>query len=123
MLTAIEAGVNAPGCSGCVFETVARVSDDRCENLRATCHRSRVWHNRFPDAARSQHLARNCSCAFCPMNNTAVGGIVDPGRRHRVRPGLPILARTTWVSIAFLGIWRAFAVVFFSLCALVENAI
>jgi len=56
------------------------------------------------------------------MNNTAVGGIVDPARRHRVRPGLPILARTTGVSIAFLGIWRAFAVVFFSLCALVENA-
>ena len=30
---------------------------------------------------------------------------------------------TTQMSTAFLGIWRAFAVTFFSLCALVENAI
>src|SRR5206468_11755861 len=53
----------------------------------------------------------------------AARGIVHPARRHRVRLGLPILAKSTGVSIAFLGIWRAFAVVFFSFCALVENAI
>ena len=57
------------------------------------------------------------------MNNIAVGGIVNPLKRQTVRPGSPISARTTQMSTAFLGIWRSFAVTFFSLCALVENAI
>jgi 1-acyl-sn-glycerol-3-phosphate acyltransferase len=56
------------------------------------------------------------------MNNSAVGGIVGPTRRERLRPGLPILVKTTGLSIAFVGIWRAFAVGFFSLCALGEFA-
>jgi len=54
----------------------------------------------------------------------SVAGVVDPGYpavSSCSRPGSPIPA--TIISTAFLGIWRAFAVVFFSLCALVENAI
>jgi 1-acyl-sn-glycerol-3-phosphate acyltransferase len=57
------------------------------------------------------------------MNNAAVGGIVDPARLQTVRPGSPVSATTTQMNIALLGSWRAFAVVFFSLCALVQNAI
>jgi len=57
------------------------------------------------------------------MNNNAVGGIVDPARIQTVRPRSLVSATTAQMSTAFLGIWRSFAVVFFSLCALVENAI
>jgi 1-acyl-sn-glycerol-3-phosphate acyltransferase len=54
----------------------------------------------------------------------SVAGVVDPGYpavSSCSRPGSPIPA--TIISTAFLGTWRAFAVVFFSLCALVENTI
>jgi 1-acyl-sn-glycerol-3-phosphate acyltransferase len=58
------------------------------------------------------------------MNNTAVGGMFDPAARPQTaRRGSRISATTTRLGMTFLGIWRAFAVVFFSLCALAENAL
>ena len=120
MVTAIEAGVNAVGYSGRLFETVARVSDDRCENLWATCHRSRVRYDRFPDVARSSCVACARSRAFSPMSDMTVAGIDDSGV-IRCPPGSPIPA--TGMSILFIGAWRTIAVVVFSLCALVQNVI
>ena len=115
-----NAGVNAPGYSGRLFETVARISDDRCENLRATCHRSRVRYDRFPDVARSSRLACARSRAFSRMNDMTVAGIDDSGV-ITCPPGSPIPA--TGMSILFIGAWRAIAVAVFSLCALVQNMI
>jgi 1-acyl-sn-glycerol-3-phosphate acyltransferase len=58
------------------------------------------------------------------MNNTAIGGMLDSAARAQtVGPRSPICSTTTSLPLAFLGIWRAFAVVFFSLCALTENAL
>jgi 1-acyl-sn-glycerol-3-phosphate acyltransferase len=57
------------------------------------------------------------------MNNFAVGGIVDPVRLQTVRPASLISATTTPMRTAFLGIWRVFAVPFFSLVALIENGV
>jgi 1-acyl-sn-glycerol-3-phosphate acyltransferase len=54
------------------------------------------------------------------MKDTAVGRIADSGS-IRAQPGSPIPA--TVMATALFGIWRVFAVAFFSLCALVENAI
>jgi 1-acyl-sn-glycerol-3-phosphate acyltransferase len=54
------------------------------------------------------------------MKDTAVGRIAD-SRFIRAQPGSTIPA--TIMATALFGIWRVFAVVFFSLCALVENAI
>ena len=57
------------------------------------------------------------------MNNTAVRAMFDPATRPQTaRRGSRFSATTTRLGIIFLGIWRAFAVVFFSLCALAENA-
>jgi 1-acyl-sn-glycerol-3-phosphate acyltransferase len=61
------------------------------------------------------------------MNKAALVVTVDPAVRvQRIRLGsiLPttISISTSRISTVFVGIWRAFAVVFFSLCALVENA-
>ena len=64
------------------------------------------------------------------MNNPAIAGIVpvaggvDPGQlagSSCFQPGSPI--RATIMSTVFLGIWRAFAVPFFCLIALIENVI
>src|SRR5207247_11369887 len=105
------AGVNAPGYNRRVIEIVACVSRYRRENLRTACNRSRIWHDRFPHAARSSQVARDCSRAFPEMNASSVpvAGIGDGGR-----PGSTIPAAT------LLAAWRAFAVVFFSACALAE---
>ncbi len=54
------------------------------------------------------------------MKDAAVAGIPDSGFIGDQR-GSTIPATT--MSTAFLGVWRACAVVFFSLCALIENAI
>src|SRR5881409_4532455 len=56
----------------------------------------------------------------------AVAGIDDPGPRcgdAAEWPGSPKPATTTRMSSAFLGVWRAFAVGFFSSCALVESVV
>jgi 1-acyl-sn-glycerol-3-phosphate acyltransferase len=56
----------------------------------------------------------------------AVAGIDDPGPRcgdAAEWPGSPNPATTTRMSSAFLGIWRAFAVGFFSSYALVESVV
>ncbi len=54
------------------------------------------------------------------MKQPASGGIVDPVRFQICRPGLPISATPRRMSTTLLGIWRAFAVGFFSSLALVE---
>src|SRR5438552_18201206 len=54
------------------------------------------------------------------MKDAAVAGIPDSGFIGDQR-GSTIPATT--MSTAFLGVWRACAVVFFSLCVLIENAI
>jgi 1-acyl-sn-glycerol-3-phosphate acyltransferase len=54
------------------------------------------------------------------MKDAVVAGIADSALIGD-QPGSTIPATT--MSNAFLGTWRAFAVAFFSLCALVENAI
>src|SRR6184192_3232697 len=107
-------GITAAGYSRRVIEIVACVSRYRCENLRATCHRSRVRHDRFSHAARPSRAACARSRAFPPMSN-----VCDA---NEFRSASATDARQS-ISTALLGIWRAFAVVFFSLCALVENAI
>src|SRR5215470_15995350 len=50
------------------------------------------------------------------MNNTAAGGIASVAQA--VEPGRPAV-----ITAAFLAVWRAFAVVFFSVVALAENVI
>src|SRR5881396_431982 len=59
--------------------------------------------------------------------DTYIGArIDDPGSRcgdAAEWPELPNPATTTWMRSAFLGIWRAFAVGFFSSYALVESAV
>src|SRR5439155_7408619 len=92
-------------------EAHARVLVYRRENLRTACNRSRIRHDRFPHAARSSQVARDCSRAFSEMNSSSapLAGIL-----HTARPGSTIPAAT------LLAAWRAFAVVFFSACALAE---
>lgn len=62
------------------------------------------------------------------MNKAALAVTADPTARAqeiRLRSMLPVTISisASRISTVFLGIWRAFAVIFFSLCALVENAI
>src|SRR5438876_12236587 len=92
-------------------EAHARVLVHRRKNLRTACNRSRIRHDRFPHAARSSQVARDRPRAFPEMNASSapVASIGDAGR-----PGSTIPAATLLAS------WRAFAVVFFSACALAE---
>jgi 1-acyl-sn-glycerol-3-phosphate acyltransferase len=62
------------------------------------------------------------------MNKAALAVTAGPTARTqeiRLRSMLPVTISisASRISTVFLGIWRAFAVIFFSLCALVENAI
>src|SRR5437667_1449464 len=109
-----------PGYSRRFVEVIAGIYHHWRENLWSACNRSRIRHNRFPHLARPSYAARDCSRAFSPMKDATVAGIPDSGFIGDQR-GSTIPATT--MSTAFLGVWRACAVVFFSLCALIENAI
>src|SRR5438876_7966956 len=102
-------------------EAHARVLVHRRKNLWAACNGSGVWHNRLSYPPRSSCAADDRPRAFSPMNDAicrASASDADQFPSPSQRDGLRFLIRTT-----FLGIWRSFAVVFFSLCALVQNAI
>jgi lyso-ornithine lipid O-acyltransferase len=57
------------------------------------------------------------------MNHTAIGRMIDSARPQSVRRRSPVSAITTRIGTTLIGMWRAFAVLFFSLWALTENAI
>src|SRR5213080_1468850 len=92
-------------------EAHARVLVHRRKNLWTACNGSRVWHNRLSYPPRSSCAADDRPRAFPEMNASSapVASIGDAGR-----PGSTIPAAT------LLAAWRAFAVVFFSACALAE---
>ena len=120
-MSLVPAGINDPGYSLGVIEIIARIFGDWRKNLWAACDRSRVWHNRFSHAARSARVACNYSRAVFAMNKVVCRASVSDADQFLSpshRDGLQSL-----ITTMFLGIWRAFAVTFFSLCALVENAI
>src|SRR5881296_2307679 len=92
-------------------EAHARVFVHRRKNLWPACNGSGVWHNRLSYPPRSSCAADDRPRAFPEMNASSapVASIGDAGR-----PGSTIPAAT------LLAAWRAFAVVFFSACALAE---
>src|SRR6266536_4216534 len=92
-------------------EAHARVFDLRRKTLWPPRPGSRVWHDRLPYPARPSCAADDRPRAFPGMNASSapVVGIGDTGR-----PGSTIPVTT------LLAAWRAFAVVFFSACALAE---
>src|SRR6266516_4364517 len=92
-------------------EAHARVLVHRRKNLWPACNGSGVWHNRLSYPPRSSCAADDRPRAFPEMNASSapVASIGDAER-----PGSTIPATT------LLAAWRAFAVVFFSACALAE---
>src|SRR5205809_2978944 len=92
-------------------ETYACVLVHRRKNLWTACNGSRVWHNRLSYPPRSSCAADDRPRAFPEMNASSapVASIGDAGR-----PGSTIPAAT------LLAAWRAFAVVFFSICAFAQ---
>src|SRR5205823_282949 len=104
-------GITAAGYSRRVIEIVACVSRYRRENLWTACNGSRVRHDRLSYPTRSSCAADDRPRAFPEMNASSapVASIGDAGR-----PGSTIPAAT------LLAAWRAFALVFFSACALAE---
>src|SRR5437867_5054671 len=92
-------------------EAHARVFVHRRKNLWPACNGSGVWHNRLSYPPRSSCATDDRPHAFPKMNASSapVASIGDAGR-----PGSTIPATT------LLAAWRAFAVVFFSACALAE---
>jgi 1-acyl-sn-glycerol-3-phosphate acyltransferase len=121
VLDLAPAGINDPGYSYSVIEIIARIFGDWRKNLWAACDRSRVRHNRFSHATRFARVACNYSRAFFAMSEVICRASVSDADQFLSpshRDGLQSL-----ITTMFLGIWRAFAVTFFSLCALVENAI
>src|SRR5213594_3252384 len=92
-------------------EAHARVLVHRRKNLWPACNGSGVWYDRLSYPTRSSCAADDCPGAFPEMNASSapVASIGDAGR-----PGSTIPAAT------LLAAWRAFAVVFFSACALAE---
>src|SRR5215471_485056 len=103
-----------------IIEIAACVSCNRRKDLRSAGNRSRVRHDRFPDAAGSPRLARDCSRSFPPMNHMVCRASVSDAEQFASESHRDALQ---FISTALIGIWRAFAVVFFSLCALAHNAI
>src|SRR5262249_16391262 len=87
-------------------------------DLRTTGDRSRVRHNRLSDASRSSSAARDRARALSPMNTVCRASVSDAA--HFSAPQRDALQS---ITTPLLGGWRGFAVVFFSLCALVQNAI
>src|SRR5947207_15701839 len=92
-------------------ETYACVLVHRRKNLWTACNGSRVWHNRLSYPPRSSCATGDRPRAFLEMNASSAHatGIGDAGR-----PGSTIRVTT------MLAAWRAFAVLFFSACALAE---
>src|SRR6266436_8923480 len=92
-------------------EAHARVLVHRRKNLWPACNGSGVWHNRLSYSPRSSCAADDRPRAFPEMNASSapVASIGDAGRPRSTIPAATLLAA-----------WRAFAVVFFSACALSE---
>src|SRR5438132_10551918 len=92
-------------------EAHARVLVHWRKNLWPACNGSGVWHNRLSYPPRSSCAADDRPRAFPEMNASSapVASIGDAGRPGSTIPGTTLLAA-----------WRAFAVVFFSACALAE---
>jgi 1-acyl-sn-glycerol-3-phosphate acyltransferase len=90
------------------------------KNLRTAGDRSRIRHDRLPDVVGFAGAARNRSRALSPMSavSTPVAGIGDAGRMRS--SAFVELRRDSSSPAATLSIVRAFAFVFFSLCALGE---
>src|SRR2546430_7269068 len=92
-------------------EAHARVLVHRRKNLWPASNGSGVWHDRLPYPARSSCAADDRPRAFPEMNaSSAPAASIGDAER----PGSTIPVTT------LLAAWRAFAVVFFSACALAE---
>src|SRR5947199_6439004 len=92
-------------------EAHARLLGHWRKNLWPACNGSGVWHNRLSYPPRSSCASDDRPRAFPEMNASSapVADIGDAGR-----PGSTIPVTT------LLAAWRAFAVAFFSACALAE---
>src|SRR5436309_11456583 len=92
-------------------ETYACVLVHRRKNLWTACNGSGVWHNRLSYPPRSSCAADDRPRAFPEMNacSAPVASIGDAERSGSTIPATVLLAA-----------WRAFAVVFFSACALAQ---
>src|SRR5439155_12102417 len=99
------------GITHAAAEAHARVLVHRRKNLWPACNGSGVWHNRLSYPPRSSCAADDRPRAFPEMNASSapVASIGDAER-----PG------STTSATTLLAGWRAFAVVFFSACALAE---
>src|SRR5262249_7436281 len=105
----------------CVITTIARVSGNRRKDRRTTGTGSRDRHDRFSYTTRPSGPAVNCALTFPAMSHllcrasAAADAEQYRSASHRVA--------VQYFGTLFLGMWRAFAVVFFSPCALVHSAI
>src|SRR5262245_30791510 len=90
-------------------------------DLRAACNRSRIRHDRFSDTPRSARAACNGVRAFPPMIRMVCRAAAGADANELAMPSHRDALQA--ISSALLGIWRAFAVIFFSLCALAQNGL